>query len=133
MKTLIIESNEQLLKSHMLELLQDEKKTIVGIQDCYDALNIFYNEKFDMIIFGESLTLTECLYLVQTCHLQEKSVNRETPIKSLAKCNQTLKQIHRPNKHLAFFFSENALKRIQKTLQVGCQGEKDSNFGTLSA
>jgi hypothetical protein len=133
MKTLIIESKEHLLKSRMLELLQDEANTIVGIQDCYDALNLFHNEKFDMIIFGESLTLTECLYLVQTCHLQEKSVNRETPIKSLAKCNQTLKQIHRPNKHLSFFFSENALKRIQKSWQVGCQTKKDSNFGALPA
>lgn len=132
MKTLIIKSNTIKLKENLIEFLKFKNQEVIGTQDSYDALKLIQNEKFDLIIIGETIALTECSFLLQACLYQDKSLNRQTPIKSLAKCNQTLKQIHRPNNLLSYYYSKNSLKRIQQSMQLEDQVKNNNNIDTLA-
>lgn len=124
MKTLIVESDEISLKVTIFEFQETRNQEILGIKDINEAQTIIESSKYDLIIFGETVPLCDCLKLLKICHFNEKSKNQKTPIRSLSRSNQSLQQIHRPNDLLTFCYTKNALKRMQKILDLENQLQK---------
>ncbi len=116
---LIVGNTTQNIARIMDQISNHDNWTITGAVDAEDAISIFQQYDFDIVVFSKELTETEVLKLSRLFKFQYPDVsfatlNNETAEDVLTEAVQKRKRIHRP----VYAFKDDALKNAICNIQL---------------